>query len=155
MTKDKTAIIILQKCVIAFQNRPYQNSVSAWWFLHIWRPAKGFHVMTPRQYALVSTPNFFFNSPVLSLNRAWSPFERIMANPWLSTPLSYRIPDTFFSVSCNLARAFIRSLSSMRCQLFPPFWFERQNMSVQRPLAPFWGLHFVQWGNRHSGLNDS
>lgn len=52
---------------------------------------------------------------VPDLNRALSPLERMTANPLLSIPLSYRTPESSFSVSASLVRALIRSKSNKRC----------------------------------------
>jgi len=63
------------------------------------------------------TPILRFITLVLRRKRAWSPLERMTAKLLSLTPRSYNTPDSFFSVSCNLARAFTRSTSNKRCSM--------------------------------------
>ena len=51
---------------------------------------------------LAGTFIFRFNVEVLNRKRAWSPLERITAKVLSLIPRSYRTPDSFFSVSCNV-----------------------------------------------------
>lgn len=58
---------------------------------------------------LSGTPNLRLSSLVSIRNSALSPLERMVAKPLLSMPLSYKTPESSFSVSASLVRAVTRS----------------------------------------------